>query len=308
MSSTKGSIPSKVSSTGSKFTSQCDSLLSTSTSPTESAVKSCVALLHELKLAFAAGFPALYSRSDESASATEQRTFACNILEYAVLLNGKVLEHKSSSEGLDEEESAAFDRNFEQLKGLYFDFNLTTTRQASLFSLALLKLLQENRQTEFFFLLERLPSHIKTSNEVKLVSSLQQQLVEGRYNAFLEAAEASRSPSSSLAGTPLYSKLLGLLKSTAQEEIAHCISASYKEISLKLAADLLMMKSGNITDQQIVTFIEDHLCEGVNIVWEQGNLNIAFENDETEAKFGGEQSKEVIRGILSHSANLEKVI
>ena len=169
-----------------------------------------------------------------------------------------------------------------------------------LLGLNLLKLLKENRVSEFFTEYELIPAgeHGRDSQEVQYVMELQAQLIEGKYEEFLESAVA-KAPASAA-----YRPFLSALEETAREEIARCISVSYKSLSLGAAAKLLMLGPGK--DEEAAELLEASLAEGVAM--ERGGGSVTFAVQGEESKFGTAQRHGVIKQALGFAEELERVV
>jgi 26S proteasome regulatory subunit N12 len=135
-------------------------------------------------------------------------------------------------------DDAAFDRNFAQLRPYYLDARSAlppSSQEALLSGLSLLILLVQNRIAEFHTTVELLPEEILATPEVAQVSQLEAWLMEGAYNKVLAARTSMASP--------YYIPLLDRLASTVRDEVASCSEASYESLPAAEAAKILKFTS-----------------------------------------------------------------
>jgi 26S proteasome regulatory subunit N12 len=142
----------------------------------------------------------------------------------------------------------SFERYISQLKCYYYDYkNMIPESQNKykLLGLNLLFLLSQNRVAEFHTELELLPSEIIQSNKfVQFPLSLEQCLMEGRYNKLFKAKGD--------APAECYNFFVDILLDTVRNEIGACLERAYEKISVKEAGKRLNLSS----EDQVVKFAD----------------------------------------------------
>jgi len=139
----------------------------------------------------------------------------------------------------------SFERYMAQLKCYYFDFSGSLAESPftyQLLGLNLLCLLSQNRVAEFHTELELLPpKEIHNNIYIKHPIALEQHLMEGSYNkVFLARFNV---PAES------YLYFIDILLDTIREQIAACMSASYKSVTLAEATKLIFYDSTSKTTE-----------------------------------------------------------
>jgi 26S proteasome regulatory subunit N12 len=133
----------------------------------------------------------------------------------------------------------SFERYVSQLKCYYYDYkNMIPESQNKykLLGLNLLFLLSQNRVAEFHTELELLPSEIIQSNKfIQYPLSLEQCLMEGRYNKLFKAKAD--------APAECYNFFVDILLDTVRNEIGACLERAYEKISIPEAGKRLNLSS-----------------------------------------------------------------
>jgi 26S proteasome regulatory subunit N12 len=133
----------------------------------------------------------------------------------------------------------SFERYISQLKCYYYDYKTQipeSQNKYKLLGLNLLFLLSQNRVAEFHTELELLPCDIiKTNKFIQHPLSLEQYLMEGRYNKLFAAK--GNSPAES------YNFFIDILLDTVRNEIGACLEKAYERISVQEAAKRLNLPS-----------------------------------------------------------------
>ncbi|GAB4816975.1 hypothetical protein N2152v2_004021 [Parachlorella kessleri] len=170
--------------------------------------------------------PALPPVYEQGPNSQQQLLLARQVLELAVLLS------------IRQQDEAAFERNFNQLRVYYSDARRLlppSNQEALLLSLNLLRLLVQNRIAEFHTELELLPAELQHASDVAQVTELEQWLMEGAYNKVLDARRRAVSE--------YYAYFLEQLSSTVRDEVASCSERAYQSLSVPDAMRMLMFSS-----------------------------------------------------------------
>lgn len=131
-----------------------------------------------------------------------------------------------------------FQRALLQLKPFYFDYVPgipDSERKWEIMGLYLLSLLSSNRIAEFHLELERIPVDYHSNPFVQYAISMEQQLMEGRYNQLWNAS--TNSPST------YYKFFVDSLVDTVRSRILECAESAYASLSIADAAELLHFKT-----------------------------------------------------------------
>ena len=262
----------------------------------------------KVKLTTFASLPPLY---EPSAHAADELALAREVLEQAVLLS------------VAQRDAAAFERHFAQLKPYYADARcvgraagrkrregvppavpsppraLTSPPPRSpllppspaehrLVGLNLLRLLVQNRTSEFHCELELLSAESLGSAHVHHAVALEQSLMEGAYNKVL--AGTSAPPDGS------YAWFTEALAATVREEVAACAAASYDRLPLRAAAQLLRLD---------VAATAAFCAKQGWVVGADGCVDFAAANHKGEAAIPAPQ---LIAQVLAYSRELERII
>jgi len=135
-------------------------------------------------------------------------------------------------------DSAAVERNFQQLRALYMDTRSAlppSQNEPVITGLNLLRLLVQNRIAEFHTELEIMPLEAQQHPCVAYVIQLEQWLMEGAYNQVLAARGAAPSPS--------YNFFMQSLATTVRDEVAGCSELAYPSLTVSDAQSMLLMSS-----------------------------------------------------------------
>ncbi|GAA5831176.1 hypothetical protein JCM11251_007784 [Rhodosporidiobolus azoricus] len=159
---------------------------------------------------------------------------------------------------------AAFERYLALLQTYYGDFGASlpsSSHEAPLTALSLLRLLSQNRIAEFHTLLETLTlderkKSVVESKEVAWVLQLERSLMEGSYSRVWQLCRTS-SPSSTLP-LPEFAHFTPSLLTTVRNEIAACDEKAYETLPVR--------------DAKVLLFFEEE--EGVKEFAEQRNWHL----------------------------------
>ncbi|KAL4519487.1 hypothetical protein Ndes2526A_g01907 [Nannochloris sp. 'desiccata'] len=251
-------------------------------------------LLSALKLEMTK-LPALPPLYQPSANAQQQLILARDILELAVLSSVR------------QNDDAAFDRNFAQLRPYYLDARSAlppSSQEALLSGLSLLVLLVQNRIAEFHTTVELLPENILATPEVAQVAQLEAWLMEGAYNKVLGARASMTSP--------YYIPLLDRLASTVRDEVASCSEAAYESLPASEAAKMLKFTS----EAELSTYSSQRgwKVESGRVIFggkvgANGGAGVhgsVYEVEKTGAN--GNSAFEVIEHCVAYALQLERIV
>ncbi|CAL8147544.1 unnamed protein product [Orchesella dallaii] len=138
----------------------------------------------------------------------------------------------------------SFERYMAQLKCYYLDFKEElpeSSYKCELLGLNLLCLLSQNRVAEFHTELELFAHpdvHILENVYIKHAVSLEQYLMEGRYNKIFLAKR--------LVPAEAYNFFIDILLDTIRDEIATCVEKSYSRLNIEDAAKVLNMNGAQL--------------------------------------------------------------
>ena len=214
--------------------------------------------------------------------------FTGDILELAVLSSVR------------QNDDAAFDRNFAQLRSYYLDARSAmppSSQEALLSGLSLLVLLVQNRIAEFHTTVELLPDEILATPEVAQVAQLEAWLMEGAYNKVLGARTSMASP--------YYIPLLDRLASTVRDEVASCSEAAYDSLPASEASKMLKFSS----EQELSAYAGQRgwKIENGRVVFGKGSGAGATANG-VDAGVNGGSAFEVIEHCVAYAMQLERIV
>lgn len=188
------------------------------------------------------------------------------------------------------QDEVLFERNFSLLHPFYTELKNvlgTSEREHLLLGLNLLRLLVQNRISDFHVELEKLSPEAHASSVVQKVVDIEQALLEGAYKQILEAREHVPDET--------FGYFMDLLIETIREEIASSCEAAYDSLSLAGAQKLLMLQS----EADLKSFLEkrDWKVVGGSFVFQR--------KDEGEAAI---PSMETIQRMLAYARELERIV
>eukprot|EP01023_Acetabularia_acetabulum_P061354 TRINITY_DN740_c0_g1_i1.p1 TRINITY_DN740_c0_g1~~TRINITY_DN740_c0_g1_i1.p1 ORF type:complete len:309 (-),score=47.02 TRINITY_DN740_c0_g1_i1:128-919(-) len=236
-------------------------------------------LLKQLKLALIE-FESLPPSTQLSKTAQQELTIARDCFEIGVLLS------------VQQKDEKAFERNFVQLKTYYTDVkNMigVSPQQQLIEGLNLLRLLVENRISEFHIELELIPASELKSDYLKIPIELEQSLMEGAYSRILTMSQ--KPPHTS------FQYFIDQLTETVRSEIASCCENAYDELSIQTAKKLLKFKS----DQEVKTFASEN-------GWQVAGDKISFNKDMDIDGAGSFPTNKIIENSLMYARELERII
>ncbi|GAQ91151.1 Hypothetical protein KFL_007350010 [Klebsormidium nitens] len=242
-------------------------------------VASCQQHLGQLKIRMTQ-FPALPPLFQKTPTQKEELSLGREVLEYAVLLTVK------------KEDEAGFERQFLQLKPYYVDTRNSippSSREQLITGLNLLRLLVQNRISEFHTELELIPSAQHSSPFIRYAIELEQSLMEGAYQKVLNSR--TNLPDQS------YAFFVNLLLDTVRDEIAGCSEKAYDFLSLAEAKKMMLLK----TDQEVADFA------GMRD-WDIKNGSIYFRKINEEAISKDIPSHQLITQTLGYARELERIV
>ncbi|XP_059481815.1 26S proteasome non-ATPase regulatory subunit 8 [Neocloeon triangulifer] len=194
----------------------------------------------------------------------------------------------------------AFERYIAQLKPYYLDYGkqgdektglLESPYKYQLLGLNLLYLLSQNTVAEFHTELELLPPDQIHNAYIKHPLSIEQYLMEGRYNRIFLAKENVPNPD--------YSFFMEILLSTVRDEIAACMEKAYERISLPEAVKMLYLSS-----------VEDAKAYGRQRNWNLKSDNFYYFTALDKKKIEDHQlpSKELSEQFMEYARELEMIV
>lgn len=135
-------------------------------------------------------------------------------------------------------DQTAFERNNQQLRQHYMDSRKLlppSPNEAVLTGLNLLRLLVQNRISEFHTELEVIPAEMQQQESVRYIIQLEQWLMEGAFNKVLEARTSVPAES--------YRYFMDLLSATVRDEVAGCSERAYPSLKVDDAQRLLLIQN-----------------------------------------------------------------
>lgn len=184
--------------------------------------------------------------SFETENAVNERKFAREALEYAVILS------------INMGDKDSFQRHITCLRPYYSSFDKSQSPESDIkmtvIGLNLLYLLVENRLADFHCELELLSEEQQKHPAVTFCTQLDQHLVVGSYDQVLIAA----------ASPPItyYSFFLKSLLETVRENIGECVSSAYQTLSVKQATGMLMFTNKEETMEFIAEYYPTWSVDG----------------------------------------------
>lgn len=236
-------------------------------------------LLGTLKVAVTQ-FPALPPLFEQTPTAQQELMLARELLEHAVLFS------------VHQQDEAAFERNFLQLRSYYTDTRhmLPLSPQEYLITgLNLLRLLVQNRIAEFHTELEVIPAEAHGNPYIKHSIELEQFLTEGAYNKIVSAKSDLPDPA--------YGYFMTKLMETVRDEIASCIEKAYAHLSLDAAHKLLSMESPAALQQYVA-----------QREWMVQGSDIKFREEKTAPSTTDIPSMQIINQTLMYAKELERIV
>jgi 26S proteasome regulatory subunit N12 len=187
-------------------------------------LKKCGTLLEQLKISL---IQISYMPTTDSQASQQELIVARDTLEIGA-------EHSVMVKNIQ-----SFERYISQLKCYYYDYkNMIpeSPNKYKLLGLNLLYLLSQNRVAEFHTELELLPCEIIQSNKfIKHPLSLEQCLMEGRYNKLFKAKDDSPAD--------CFNLFIDILHDTVRNEIGACLERAYEKVSIQEAGKRLNLSS-----------------------------------------------------------------
>ncbi|KAJ3023933.1 hypothetical protein HKX48_009141 [Thoreauomyces humboldtii] len=188
----------------------------------------------------------------------------------------------------------SFERYISQLKTYYSDYNKTlpaSSRMYPLLGLNLLRLLAQNRISEFHTELELLdsPDLLNDNVYIKHPIQIEQCLMEGSYNKVWH----------SRANVPAeeYTFFVDILVGTIRDEIASCSEKAYDSLPLPDAATLLYFK----TESEVVAFANER-------GWKINPQDKKIYFGTTDADATDIPADQVISQTLEYARELERIV
>lgn len=185
-----------------------------------------------------------------------------------------------------------FERHVSRVKTYYLDYAgviKPTPRRQLIIGLNLLRLLAQNRVSEFHTELELVPMEVRNDPLITYPLTLEQYIMEGSYSRVTDAA--SKMPDKSFAF------FVGRLVESMREKIANCAEKAYDSLALNAAAKLLSLK-----DSELPAFCTQR---GWRVV---GNRIVFSPDVDALAAKGQVPSAELIKRSLDYARELEQII
>lgn len=222
-----------------------------------------------------------YIPTSDSQASTQELVIARDVLEIGA-------EYSVATKNIQ-----AFERYMSQLKCYYFDYKdliAESQNKYKLLGLNLLFLLSQNRVADFHTELELLPCEIIQSNKfIQHPLSLEQNLMEGRYNKLFKAK--GNSPAE------CYNFFTDILLDTVRDEIGACLERAYERISVAEAAKRL-----NLTSK------EEVLRFGQKRNWKVGSDGFYHYSSEAPKAKEPIPSAELAEMAISYARELEMIV
>ncbi|KAK8941797.1 26S proteasome non-ATPase regulatory subunit RPN12A [Platanthera guangdongensis] len=241
----------------------------------------CKKLLSQLKVLLTR-FPSLPPTFEKTPNAVQELLIAREIYEHAVVLSVKT------------ENQDAFERDFFQLKPFYTDtcgLIPPSPEEYPILGLNLLRLLVQNRISEFHRELELLPAAALENPCIRHAVELEQSFMEGAYNRVLSARQTVQPET--------YVYFMDLLAKTVRDEIAGCSEKAYDSLSVADAKKIMMFSS----DQELSTYIDEEHPE-----WEIKNGFVYFQKAKEAQPWKEIPSMQLINQTLSYARELERIV
>lgn len=222
--------------------------------------------------------------SMETATAAEERSFARDVFEHAVILSINV------------EDKDDFQRYIACLRPFYTTMKCDDAPELthSIVGLNLLYLLVENRLADFHCELELLSEVEKQHPAVKFCTELDKHLVVGSYDQVMVAA----------AHPPIqyFTFFLKSLLETVRINIGECVASAYEKISVTAATQILMFNQ----DVDSLAFVEEFFDEWrvdteTSMIYPTGGATKVPKSEEIP-------SMRLISQNLSYATELERIV
>lgn len=188
------------------------------------------------------------------------------------------------------QDEGLFERNFSLLQPFYTELKNvigTSEREHLILGLNLLRLLVQNRISDFHVELEKLSPEAHASGVVQKVVDIEQALLEGAYKQILEAREHVPDET--------FGYFMDLLIETIRDEIASSCEAAYDTLSFAGAQKLLMLQS----EADMRSFVQK---KNWNVT---GDTFVFQHKDEGDAAI---PSMETIQRMLGYARELERIV
>lgn len=215
-------------------------------------------------------------------NAANERKFAQEVLEYAVLLS------------VNRRDKESFQRHITCLRPYYATSQKSELPAADItitvIGLNLLFLLVENRLADFHCELELLSEEQQKHPAITFCTQLDQHLVVGSYDQVLVSAASPPIQS--------YSFFLTSLLETVRENIGECVSAAYETLTVKAATGMLMFNSKEETLAFIAETYPSWIVDGDNILLSK---NKVVKSEEIS-------SLKLITQNISYATELERIV
>mmetsp|Transcript_90074 Transcript_90074/g.179853 ORF Transcript_90074/g.179853 Transcript_90074/m.179853 type:complete len:256 (-) Transcript_90074:537-1304(-) len=212
----------------------------------------------------------------ESSSAAQERAYACDVLENAVLMSVAL------------QDKDGFQRHISQLKPLYVV--VQGGNKVNTVGLNLMFLLVENRLAEFHSELELLSEAKREAGVVAFPIQLEQYMMVGAFNQVLAAKAAMPSPT--------FAFFMDSIVETVRDSVAECAEVAYAALSLQAASKLLMLDSRD----ELIAFIESSRPS-----WVVAGEQITFQSKVT-TKSSSLSATRLITESLSYASELERIV
>ncbi|KAI8804648.1 COP9 signalosome [Cladochytrium replicatum] len=182
----------------------------------------------------------------------------------------------------------AFERYILQLKAYYADRRLPPSPQMlRLLGLNLLRLLAQNRISEFHTELEQIDAEEINSVYIKHPVEIEQSLMEGSYNKVWK--NRSNVPAEE------YLFFIDILMKTIRHEIASCSEKAYSSLPISDAATLLYITS----QEDLLSFVKERN-------WLADQQKVFFTEEDSKAH--EIPAGKIIRQTLNYARDLERIV
>eukprot|EP00029_Vermamoeba_vermiformis_P007074 TRINITY_DN2950_c0_g1_i1.p1 TRINITY_DN2950_c0_g1~~TRINITY_DN2950_c0_g1_i1.p1 ORF type:complete len:260 (-),score=54.89 TRINITY_DN2950_c0_g1_i1:61-840(-) len=211
-----------------------------------------------------------------------------NVISKDLFLAREILE-TSALVSIKLQDETAFEKYIAQLKPFYYDYNKLlpqSERQYPILGLYLLHLLSKGASNaEFHSELEVITDH--ENRYIKYAITLEQDIMEGRYNKVWKARETAPSE--------YYVFFLDKLSGTIRNDVASCLQVAYDKISTSEATKMLLFKD----ESELRSFVQEHN-------WHIDGNTVSF----TQENHGAKEVPAVplIHHSLRYAQELERII
>lgn len=217
----------------------------------------------------------------ETPAANEERLFARQVFEYAVLFAAQ------------SDDKEGFQRYMSQLRTFYTDFGPEISESPlkyPLLGLNLLFLLVDHRLAEFHSELELLTEEERNNQYISYSVEIDRYLMTGSYDQVLAASQQPPHE--------LYRMFTSLLMESVREQIAECAEASYKTLKLSSAAQLFLFND----EQDAAKYIRERHPE-----WQIEN-GVVHVKTVVHSKAESIPSFRLISETLSYATELDRIV